>query len=201
MAPCACGEHTAGPPVKAAHHGSRKTPAFRTRRFYRLATPSGATRLGAFTECLHRRIAGSLGRPPRVQVVVLSLPRKGRASTGDLLARKACTRDGSVASRSVPATRPARLLAGAGRAAVNPKRIPRSIVLGKQSGCCCQFLVIRRRGAMRAKSPGNARTCELCSPVIHSCRAAACWSGKPIARIHHPKNPPAAATGAAGFCF
>src|SRR5688572_32190385 len=82
---------------------------------------------------------------------------QGRASTGDLFARKACTRDGSVASRSVPATRPARLLAGAGRAAVNPKRILRSIVLGKQSGCCCQFLVIRRRASCHACEKSGQR--------------------------------------------
>ena len=29
--------------------------------------------LGALTECLHRHIAGSLGRPPRLRVIVLSL--------------------------------------------------------------------------------------------------------------------------------
>jgi hypothetical protein len=43
--------------------GTGPSPAFRTQRFDRLATPSSAS-AGALTKCGHRRIAGSLGRPP-----------------------------------------------------------------------------------------------------------------------------------------
>src|SRR5690349_14714556 len=59
------------------------------------------------TESLPRRIAGSLGRPPRMPVIVLSLRRKTRASTGTLLARKARMHDGNVASRPAPLMKPA----------------------------------------------------------------------------------------------
>jgi hypothetical protein len=61
-----------------------------------------------------RRIAGSLGRPPRLRVIVLSLPCGRLASTGAAPARKARSRDGAVASRSTPAMKPAHLLTGTG---------------------------------------------------------------------------------------
>ncbi len=75
------------------------TPAFRMRRSYRLATPSGATPLGALTECWaspHCWVLGpptsSAGRGPFTTL----RPRTSRRA----VARKARKRDGSVASRS-----------------------------------------------------------------------------------------------------
>ena len=61
-----CGSHG---PARAPYRlerdglGNRNTLRSAKRRFYQLATPSSAS-AGALTKCGHRRIAGSLGRPP-----------------------------------------------------------------------------------------------------------------------------------------
>ncbi len=105
------------------------TPAFRTRRFYRLATPSGATPLGALTECWASPHCWVLGPPtPSAGHRPFTTLQKARfigAPSGALqrraIARKAHRRDGSVASRSAPVMLPARLFAGAGRSINIPK--------------------------------------------------------------------------------
>ena len=61
-----CGSHG---PARAPYRperdglGNRNTLRSAKRRFYQLATPSSVS-AGALTKCGHRRIAGSLGRPP-----------------------------------------------------------------------------------------------------------------------------------------
>jgi hypothetical protein len=49
--------------LAAADANAARTPAFRTRRFYRLATPSGATAPGALTECWASPHCWVLGPP------------------------------------------------------------------------------------------------------------------------------------------
>ena len=108
--------------------------------------------LGALTECLYRHIAGSLGRPPRLRVIVLSLLCSQRTSRR-AIARKAHRRDGSVASRSAPVMLPARLFAGARRPINNPgRRTNQELFFGKSEGIALRkpvrcFLSFRARAS------------------------------------------------------
>jgi hypothetical protein len=95
---------------EAACYGSRprkqKTPAFRTQRSCRLATPSGSTSL-RLDQILGSPDCWVLGPPTPYTGHRPFISQHGARHTARRLARKARTRDGAVASRSAPAMRPA----------------------------------------------------------------------------------------------
>jgi hypothetical protein len=136
--------------------------------------------LGALTECLVSPHCWVLGPPTPTAGHRPFTTLRRRASTGLATARKARSRDGSVASRSAPAMRPARLFVEAGRPINNPRKMVCQPAQEKNLIIC--FLRNRKKS---------------CSGRAQS----VCWSGKSPARHHHSKNPPAAPSPAPrAFC-
>ena len=162
MAPCAFGEHTARLRGAATTKAGKRLRSARD-GFIGLQLPA-APRAGALTECLHRRIAGSSGRPPRLRVVVLSLPR-GCAPHGTPSRERPANATGPSHPAPAPATKPARLSAGAGR----PNKY--SYWHGRSSYLFSE----------------NQKNCYgLCHWLLftgfHTRTKCVCWSGNPPAR-------------------